>query len=204
VVKEINILSLLGRHFAQKGEEIDMRTKSLLAIAALLCILLVGCDRKSQSQQMIDPSIRAKSDIENADFALVNSEIKNIISLNGDARKLDKKLGKTEPVVLYENSSDPEYSIMQYTWESLDLKYIVGNGTITSIVCNSATYKTPRGVGVGDAVSSIFKMYPSEIAHKINGKIEYDLGNAEMEAMMALIFYNDGKRITKIEIMEGD
>ena len=173
-------------------------------IIAFLCILLLGNCNQGNRIIKNDSVIKAQSDIENADFSLLTHDRNTIVALNGDFQKLDSSQIIGDPILLFENSGDINYSIMKGKWKELDLQYIKFTGLITSIICESNLYTTPRGIGVGDSVSNIYKVYPKEKAYISKNKVEYDLGNASVEAMMALNFYNDGKRITKIEIMEGN
>jgi hypothetical protein len=157
----------------------------------------------NKESEVVSSDMGVAKEINDADFSVFNKDSSLELKIYGNISTIEQILGAAEPGVVYESKDNPNGTILKNKWKSVYVEWLKSNGTILRIIIDANDYHTTRGISIGDSLSRIDSLYGATSGHKINNKIEFDLGNAENESMMALIFYHDGSHITKIEIAQG-
>lgn len=82
------------------------------------------------------------------------------------------------------------------------------NGAIVILKTNNQSYKTKRGIKVGDSISKLYEIYKdcSLWQQKYDNKVivGFNKANMQEEEMMTLAFWTEKGFITNIEIVVGE
>lgn len=140
--------------------------------------------------------------ITNEDFGIKTLQGENLqlFSSIHQLKEFDSKSGKQT----YAHPLDDNYSWFNADFNDLEVTWVSLSGYVIHIITESPKYQTRRGIGIGSNTDDILKAYDGNKAYINDNKIEYDLGSAEFETVLALIFYLKENKVYKIEIMEGN
>lgn len=140
--------------------------------------------------------------ITNEDFGIITLQGENLQLFSSiyQFRDFDTKSGEKT----YAHPQDDTYSWFNANFDDLEVTWASLSGYVLQIITESPKYETRRGIGIGSNTDDILKAYDGNKAYINDKKIEYDLGSAEFETVLGLIFYLKENKVYKIEIMEGN
>lgn len=184
-----------------------------LFLIILFCTLCLGCsgedDGKIVSTNEVAQVVKTNQSANIVDP--INMTDYTLISLNGeieymlfeDIYKEINNIATLKPEVLYKDSYDDDYTRLKSQSNSIHIEWLKGPGTILRVLVNEPDFVTRRGVKVGDSVDVLNLAYGIENGYRSKDRIEFDLGNQDAEAIMALVFYIENSMIVQIEITQG-